>query len=158
MTAPGWTGSVEGIYLAPDAAVPLEPVERVKAVEGLGLEGDRYYSKRGTFSQKVKPGRAVTLIEGETIDALRNDHGLDVSPGDARRNIVTRGVPLNHLVGATFKVGAATMVGIKLCEPCSHLAGLTSRDVYDALVHRGGLRAEIVEGAEIGVGDVVRPA
>jgi MOSC domain-containing protein YiiM len=150
-----WQGAVEGIYLASNAAEPLVSVDKVKAVVGLGLEGDRYFHKRGTFSNKPKPGREVTLIEIEAIEAAQKDYGLDVGAGDARRNIVTRGVPLNHLVGRRFKVGDATLVGIRLCEPCTHLTKLVSGDFRKALVHRGGLRAEVLEGAEIHPGDQI---
>jgi MOSC domain-containing protein YiiM len=152
-----WQGAVEGIYIASDAAEPLFEVDEIKAVVGLGLEGDRYFHKRGTFSNKPKPGREVTLIEIEAIEAAQKDYGLEVSPGDARRNIVTRGVPLNHLVGRRFKIGDATLVGIRLCEPCTHLTKLVNADFRKALVHRGGLRAEVVEGAEIHKGDLLRP-
>ena len=150
-----WTGRVEAIYLTEEAAQPLRPVDEVKAVVGLGLEGDRYFHKRGTFSHKPMPGRDVTLIEAEAIEAAQRDYGLDVGPADARRNVVTRGVPLNHLVGRRFKVGDATLVGIRLCEPCKHISKLVSPDFMKALKHRGGLRAEILEGAEIRPGDVV---
>lgn len=150
-----WQGSVEGIYIADQAAQPLVAVDKIKAVVGVGLEGDRYFHKRGTFSKKPMPGREVTLIEIEAIEAARNHYGLDVQPADARRNIVTRGVPLNHLVGKRFKVGDATLIGIRLAEPCTHITKLVSADFRKALVHRGGLRAEILEGAEIRAGDPV---
>lgn len=152
-----WQGTVEGIYIATDAAEPLFEVDEVKAVVGLGLEGDRYFHKRGTFSKRPKPGREVTLIEIEAIEAAQNDYGLDVTPADARRNIVTRGVPLNHLVGKRFTVGDATLIGIRLCEPCTHLTKLVSGDFRKALVHRGGLRAEVVEGAMVHKADLLRP-
>ena len=152
-----WRGTVEGIYLASNAMEPLVAVDRVKAVVGLGLEGDRYFHKRGTFSNKPKRGREVTLIEAETIDALRSDYGLEVEAGDPRRNIVTRGVPLNHLVGRRFEVGDATLEGIRLCEPCTHLGKLTNDEIKRALVHRGGLRADVVEGGEISAGDQIHP-
>ena len=124
---------------------------RVRA--GKGIEGDRYFTKSGTYSGKPGPGREITLIEVESIEALKRDFGLLLNPGDARRNIVTRGVALNHLVGKTFQVGDVVLRGITLCEPCSHLAGLTQREVLPALVHRGGLRAEVVSEGTIHVGD-----
>lgn len=152
-----WTGKIEGIYLASNAAEPLVAVDRVKVVVGLGLEGDRYFHKRGTFSKKPMPGRDVTLIEAEAIEAVQKDYDLDIGPGDARRNIVTRGVPLNHLVGHKFRVGDATLIGIRLCEPCTHLTKLVNGEFRKALVHRGGLRAEVIEGAEIEPGDTIQP-
>ena len=151
-----WEGRVEAIYISEDAAQPLHAVDKIKAVPGVGLEGDRYFHKRGTFSHKPATGRDVTLIEIETIEALRRA-GLDIDPGDPRRNIVTRDVPLNHLVGRRFKVGDATLEGMRLCEPCSHLTKLTSKEIFNGLVHRGGLRAEIVEGAELRPGDAIQP-
>jgi MOSC domain-containing protein YiiM len=151
-----WEGQVEAIYLTGDAAQQLQPVEEVNAVAGVGLEGDRYFYKRGTFSHRPMPGREVTLIEAEAIEAARRDYELDVGPADARRNIVTRGVPLNHLVGRKFKVGDATLVGIRLCEPCKHITKLVSGEFTTALKHRGGLRADILEGASIKPGDPVR--
>ena len=152
-----WQGTVEGIYIADDAAQPLVPVDKIKAVVGLGLEGDRYFHKRGTFSHKPKRGREVTLIEVESIEAAQKDYGLDVTAADARRNIATRCVPLNHLVGKRFKVGDATLIGIRLCEPCTHLTKLVNADFRKALIHRGGLRAEVQEGAEIHPGDQIHP-
>ena len=117
-----WKGSVVAIYLAPNARQPMAAVEQVHAVPGKGLEGDRYFDRTGTFSSKHGPDREVTLIEIEVIDALERDYSIEISPGDARREIVTRGVPLNHLVGREFQVGAVLLRGIRLCEPCSHLA------------------------------------
>jgi MOSC domain-containing protein YiiM len=98
----------------------------------------------------------VTLIEIEAIEALERDYGVKLSPGDARRNIVTRGVALNHLVGKEFRVGEVVLRGIRLCEPCQHLVQLTGQEkVLPGLVHRGGLRAQVVKGGVIRVGDAV---
>jgi MOSC domain-containing protein YiiM len=95
----------------------------------------------------------VTLIEIEAIEALGRDYDTDLAPGLSRRNIVTRGVALNHLVEREFKVGPVTLRGTRLCEPCSHLEKLTRQGVMRGLVHRGGLRAEIVIGGMIRIGD-----
>jgi MOSC domain-containing protein YiiM len=124
-------------------------------VPGKGLEGDRYFNKAGTFSAQHQPHREVTLIEIEALEALRRDHGIELNPGESRRNVVTRGVPLNHLVGHEFRVGEVALRGLLLCEPCSHLAQLTQPGVLPALVHRGGLRAQVVSGGMIRVGDAV---
>lgn len=124
---------------------------------GRGIEGDRYFRHTGTYSHKPNPGREVTLIEIEAIDALKRDYGIDLNPGDARRNIVTRGVALNHLVGETFQVGEVILHGVGLCEPCSHLAKLTQKEILPALVHRGGLRAQIIRDGIVRVGDKVIP-
>src|SRR5215831_4396364 len=131
-------GSVVAIYLAPLARQPLVAVEQARAVPGRGLEGDRYFERTGTYSNKPGPDREVTLIEMEAIEALQRDYSIQIAPGDARREIVTRGVALNHLVGREFRVGEVLLRGIRLCEPCSHLAQLTYETVSRGLVHRGG--------------------
>ena len=98
------------------------------------------------------------MIESEAVASAAREYGLDLAPGDARRNIVTSGVPLNHLVGQEFFVGEVRLRGMRLCEPCAHLARLTRRPVVKTLTHRAGLRAEIVRGGTIQEGDSIRPA
>jgi MOSC domain-containing protein YiiM len=153
-------GSVESIHISARATEPLARVDQVTAVAGRGLEGDRYFERDGTFPDKKgdahDPGREVTLIEAETLEAIARDYDLAVDAGLPRRNIVTRGVPLNHLVGLEFRVGEVAMRGVRLNGPCKHLASLTSDKLRESLVHRGGLRAEILEGGVIRVGDAVR--
>ena len=142
------------IHIAADAGAPPQSVVSVRAVAGKGLEGDRYHQRIGTFSKKDRPAREVTLIEAEALEALARDYGLELPPGATRRNITTEGVALNHLVGRTFQVGEATLRGIQLCEPCSHMERLAGRDgVKLGLVHRGGLNAEVVTDGTIQVGD-----
>lgn len=148
-----WTGTVVAIYLTPQASEPMIAVSEVRAVEGKGLEGDRYFHQTGTYSQKPGPDREVTLIESEALEALQRETGITLAPGASRRNIVTRGAPLNQLVGKEFRVGEVTLRGIRLCEPCAHLEQLTQPGVLQALVHRGGLRAQILTGGMIRVGD-----
>lgn len=150
-------GAVLSLHIAPAAAAPVETVDEVVAVPGRGLEGDRYFERAGTFSETPGAGRHVTLIESEAIAALREEAGIELRPADARRNVVTCGVPLNHLVGRELRIGAAVLRGMRLCEPCSHLALLTEPGVLPALVHRGGLRADIVRGGRIRTGDPVVP-
>jgi len=130
-------------------------VEQVRAVAGQGLEGDRYFNRTGTYSKKSAPDREVTLIEVEAIEALAREYKIALEPGAARRNIVTRGVPLNHVVGRKFRVGEVTLLGVRLCEPCSHLERLSHPGVREALIHRGGLRAQILTDGTIRVGDPV---
>lgn len=110
----------------------------------------------GTFSKGAKPDQQVTLIETEALEDLARDYGIALAPGASRRNLTTRGVALNHLVGRTFRAGAATLRGIELCEPCGHLERLTQAGVKKGLVHRGGLRAEIVGEGVIRVGDTLQ--
>jgi MOSC domain-containing protein YiiM len=136
----------------------MASVDKVQAVAGKGLEGDRYFSQVGTYSSHSGPFRQVTLIEIEAIEALRRDYGIEINPGDSRRNIVTRGVPLNHLVSRELRVGEVTLRGIDLCEPCSHMEKLSAKGAQRGLIHRGGLRAEIMTGGIIRVGDTVLPA
>ena len=150
-------GTVDSIHIAPAASEPTVSVEQAHAVPGKGLEGDRYFKREGTYSDRHGPDREVTLIEIETIQALERDYKYELSPGDARRNIVTRNVPLNHLVGREFQVGEVTLRGIRLNEPCNHLAGLTDDKVKQGLVHRGGLRAQILTEGVIRPGDTIQP-
>jgi MOSC domain-containing protein YiiM len=133
----------------------MVPVQQVRAAPGKGLDGDRYFYSQGTFSDSPGPGRDVTLIEIEAIDALKRDLGIEIAPGDARRNLVTRGVPLNHQVGKASSVGEVILRGVRLCGPCMHLERLTREGVKAGLIHRGGLRAEILTVRSIRVGDAI---
>lgn len=148
-------GTVEQILIAPAEADPISSVEEVVAHAGRGLEGDRYYEGKGKF-RKLAPKRQATFIEAEAIEAVARDHNIDIEAADARRNIVTRGVSLNHLVGKTFTAGGATFKGIKLCEPCAYMQRLAGKPIRDPLKHRGGLNAEIVETGTVKVGDPIR--
>lgn len=152
-----WQGSVASIHIAPKESAPSEPVAEIRAVPGRGLEGDRYYEGLGFYSNKPGGGREVTLIEVETLAALDHELGIKLSPAEARRNIATVGVPLNHLVDREFWVGEVLMRGVRLCEPCQHLEEVTGKRVVSGLVHRGGLRAQILSEGKIRVGDLVRP-
>jgi MOSC domain-containing protein YiiM len=149
-------GRLESIHIATTAEATMRGVAEIRAIAGVGLEGDRYATRTGTFSAKPKPGRQVTLVEAEAIEALERELGLKLAPGETRRNLVTRGVALNHLVGREFQVGAVRLRGHELCEPCGDLARMTGKpQILPGLVHRGGLRAEIIEGDLIRVGDLV---
>jgi MOSC domain-containing protein YiiM len=148
-------GRVLSIHVAANAAAPMQSLSDVSALAGLGLEGDRYFLTRGTYSDYPANGRHVTLIENETIDALRRDHGVAIDAAATRRNIVTLGVALNHLVDKEFTIGAVRLRGMRLCEPCMHLEKLSVPGVMRGLIHRGGLRAEILTGGVIGIGDSI---
>lgn len=143
------------IYITPAKELPMQLVNRVRAVPGRGLEGDRYFQKQGTFSEKERPDREVTLIAIESIHALTHEYGIELEPAQSRRNIVTSGVPLNDMVGHAFRVGKATLLGLKLCEPCSHLEKLSKIGVKQGLIHRGGLRARIITEGIISTGDEI---
>jgi hypothetical protein len=142
-------GSVEAIAIAPAAEAPMTLVERATALAGRGLEGDRYVDGRGTFSNPSSRGHDLTLIEAEVVEEL------GIAPEVARRNVVTRGIDLNALVGRRFRVGAVECEGQRLCEPCAHLQRLTAPGLLRALVRRGGLRADVLSDGEIRVGDAV---
>lgn len=142
-------GAVEKIFFSPVAGQLPWAIERVRAVAGAGLIGDRYFAGVGTWSEyPVQTGRDLTLIESEVLEAVA------LTGAQARRNIVTCGVHLNDLVGQHFRVGEVECYGDRLCEPCRHLARLTGVNV-EALLHRGGLRADILTDGEIRVGDLI---
>ncbi len=153
-----WRGVVSAIHITEEAAGPMVSVPEIGAVPGQGLEGDRYFHKTGTYSTRPGTGREVTLIEAEAYDAIAREAGIVLAPGASRRNITTHGVPLNHLVGRQFRVGKVLLEGVRLCEPCGHLESLTQTGVREALIHRGGLRARIVTGGAIRIGDSIEPA
>jgi MOSC domain-containing protein YiiM len=149
------SGTVVSIHVASAGAAPMKAVSTIQAVAGKGLEGDRYYLGLGTYSNNPGSGREITLIEIEALEALRCDYQIELESGKARRNIVTRGVYLNHLVGRELKIGDVVLRGSRLCEPCAHLEKLTVKGAMPGLIHRGGLRAEIVRGGIIHAGDAI---
>jgi MOSC domain-containing protein YiiM len=149
------TGIVVSLHIAPVGAAPMQSVRSVNAVADRGLEGDRYFSQSGTYSNDPGTGRHVTLIEIEAVEGLKREYGVALEAALSRRNIATRGVALNHLVEKSFRIGAAVLRGTRLCEPCSHMEKLTVKGAMRGLIHRGGLRAEIVTGGIIRVGDPI---
>jgi len=148
------SGIVVAIYISPHAAAPMVAVDSVDAVPGKGLEGDRYFKQVGTFS-KPNPDREVTLIEAEALDAQARELGIVLAPDASRRNVLTRGISLNDLVGREFHIGTVSLRGLRLCEPCAHLENLTQPGIVSGLTHRGGLRAQILASGRIRVGDAV---
>jgi MOSC domain-containing protein YiiM len=150
-------GTVIAIHVAPAGAAPMRSVANAQVVVGRGLEGDRYYSKLGTYSNQAGSGRDVTLIEIEAIEGLKRDYEIQLDPGQSRRNIVTRGIALNHLVEQEFRIGNVILRGTRLCEPCAHMEKLTVKGAMRGLIHRGGLRAEIIKGGTIRIGDRILP-
>ena len=149
--APRAIGRVETLAVAESAGEPARLLDTVRALPGLGLEGDRHVTGTGTFPSGM-PGSALTLIEAEVCQSF--DPPLE--PSQHRRNVVTRGIDLNALVGHEFTVGEVRCRGMRLCEPCTVAQRYAGRPVLRALVHRGGLRADIVGDGEIRVGDAVR--
>jgi MOSC domain-containing protein YiiM len=146
-------GQLIAIFITPKAGQPLQSVEQARAIPGKGLEGDRYCLGTGLYSEQPGPDREVTLIEIEALQAIEQEEGIHLAPAETRRNLLTQGAPLNHLVGKEFQVGAVTLRGVRLCEPCGYLARLTQPEATPALVHRGGLRAQVVNGGIIRPGD-----
>ena len=160
-----WEGSVVSIHIALEVSAPMQSRSEARAVPGRGIEGDRYFAGKGFYSGKPSyGGREVTLIEIEAVEAIFHGVinadgkrlGVKLAPGDARRNIVTSGVPLNHLTDCNFWIGTVLMQGTRLCEPCKYLDGLTQPGVMSGLIHRGGLRAQILSEGVIHVGDTIR--
>jgi MOSC domain-containing protein YiiM len=150
-------GRLQSIHITATKTALLQTVEQVEAVAGRGLLGDRYCTQEGTFSKKDSPDREVTLIESEALEGLARENEIKLEPAQTRRNLVTRGVPLNHLVGREFSIGEVVLRGIRLCEPCGHLEGLTVKGVQAGLCHRGGLRAQILRGGILHTGDPITP-
>jgi MOSC domain-containing protein YiiM len=156
-SATTFEGRLLAIYIADSKATAVQRVEEVQAIPGSGLAGDRYFHGQGTFSKPGSPDREVTLIEMEAVEALAQECAIAMEAGQARRNLVTRGVPLNHLVGREFRIGEVVLRGLRLCEPCDHLERLTVKGIQDGLRHRGGLRAQVVRGGIVRTGDLIRP-
>ncbi|MFC7154090.1 MOSC domain-containing protein [Halomarina halobia] len=154
-------GRVAAIHTAPEAGAEMESRTEASAVEGRGLEGDRYFERRGTWSGErgrdlPHADRALTLFEVETLALVERDAGISLEPADHRRNVTTEDVAVSHLVDERFRIGEAVCEGVDLCEPCAYLESLTEKGVLGALVHRGGLNARIVSSGTIRVGDPIR--
>ena len=147
-------GRVEGIYISPEKGLLPEPVDSVRALAGRGLEGNRYF-----FDGKAPSGVALTLIAAEAVEALEREHGISIEPHESRRNVVTRGIDVNELVGKRFRIGDVECRGVQLCEPCTDLQAMTRQPgIIKGLTHRGGLNADILSDGEISVGDAVAVA
>lgn len=148
-------GKVVGIYISPQRGEPTLSVERIHVIPGKGIKGDRYFRKTELGEKPSKSGLEITLIELEAINAIVRDEGIQITPGQTRRNIITHGVSLNELVGCVFTVGTIQLRGVRLCEPCSYLANQTDPRILSAMAHRGGLRAEILDEGFINLNDII---
>lgn len=144
-------GTVELIALATEAEGPMKAASAAEAIEGRGLLGDRYERQAGTFSNPKGGGYDLTLVEAEALEEL-SSKGVELAPIEARRNIVVRGIALDDLIGRRFRVGEVECYGQRRCEPCSHLERLTRPGALRGLVHRGGLRADVLSGGRIRTG------
>ncbi len=145
------TGRVEGIFISDTEGKLPEPVERVEAVAGTGLRGNRYFYADGN----APSGRAITLIAAEAVEAFVAETGIPLTPAESRRNIEVRGIDVNGLVGKRFRIGDVECEGVELCEPCADLQAMTRPGVLAGMVHRAGLNADLLTGGEIAVGDAV---
>lgn len=154
---PLWEGELLHICIAEQAGVEMEELETANLISGVGIEGDRYSIAKGYYSYRPHADRQVTLIESETLEALRRDHNIDLAPIESRRNLTTRGVPLNHLVGRYFAVGDVVLYGGRLNVPCKYLEELLDKPVFGPLINRSGLNCRIIEGGSIRRGDRILP-
>jgi len=151
---PAGVGTVELIALSAEAEGPMTVVSSAEAVAGRGLRGDRYERGAGTFSDPSGCGYDLTLVEAESLEELTK-RGVDLAPAEARRNLVVRGIPLDDLIGKSFRIGEVECFGQRHCEPCAHLERLTRPGVLRGLVYRGGLRADVLSDGRIRAGDRV---
>ncbi|GLV59009.1 molybdenum cofactor sulfurase [Dictyobacter sp. S3.2.2.5] len=150
-----WDGEVVALYIAPAADEPMQEVDNARLVADQGIVGDRYFAKTGTHSGPDEQSYEITLIESEAIESVQTESKITVTAADMRRNVVTKGFALSHLVDKEFRIGDTVLRGIALCEPCPHLMEKTGHKVAVGFIHRGGLGAKIISGGLINVGDSI---
>jgi MOSC domain-containing protein YiiM len=148
-------GHVEAIHIAAAPGAPMQAIDRARVRAGVGIEGDRYAADAGHWSDHPAGDRDLTLVEAEVIESLAAEHGISLAPGATRRNVTTRGVRLDELIGREFRVGTVRCFGKRRCEPCDYLQSLVGQPILRPMAHRGGLRAAILEDGEFGVGDAI---
>ena len=151
-------GTLEHIHITAKSREPMVALDEAHLIAGEGIEGDRYLLGTGTYSMKPEPGRQVTLIEAEALDALARDHGIDLSPQEHRRNLTVRGIAVNHFVDRRLRIGEVIVEGTRLNVPCKYLELVTGKPVYEPLINRSGLNCIIVQGGRIRPGDPITPA
>jgi MOSC domain-containing protein YiiM len=158
-TAPGWNGLVAHLHIAPRAFLPMQGQESIDLVVGEGIVGDRYRIgvEQGFYSEKPEAGRQVTLFETEALEAIQRDYKIALLPEEHRRNVTTRGVPLNWLVGQRFRIGPCLVEATRLSVPCRHIEEILGKEVFNPMIHRSGLNCRILEGGTVRVGDAIRP-
>jgi len=144
-----WQGELLHIHIAPKASAPMDSLSAARLLAGIGIEGDRYATRLGTYSKKHHIDRQATLIEAEVLEALARDRGVELLPHEHRRNLTTRGVPLNHLVGQYFRIGNCVLYGGRLNVPCLYLENLIGKKVFKPLINRSGLNCRIIAGGVI---------
>jgi len=158
--APGWSGVVAHLHITARAFLPMQGQEAVELVAGEGIVGDRYRigTETGFYSDKPEEGRQVTLFEAEVLEAILRDYRIEILPHEHRRNVTTRFVPLNHLVGQRFHLGDCLVEATRLSVPCRHIEEILGKAVFNPMIHRSGLNCRILRGGMLRVGDVIRPA
>lgn len=152
-----WTGTITHLNLTAAASLPMESPTSLSLVAGVGIEGDRYATQKGYYSDRPELGRQITLFEIETLEALQRDHDVVLHPHEHRRNITVEGVPLNHLVGRRFKVGNCILEATRLSTPCKHIEDVTGKRISRWLINRSGLNCIIIKGGLIEIGNAVQP-
>lgn len=159
-TRPNWQGSLQAIQIAPKAGDAVQNCEEVEVQAGIGILGDRYASKEGSWSGEEGTGREVTLIAQEDLDVVEAEYGIKFSQEQTRRNLLTVGVPLNYLINKRFWIGDVLLEGKRLCEPCNTMATRSGHGQpgLSAMLHRGGLRCDVIQSGTIRLGDGIRPA
>jgi MOSC domain-containing protein YiiM len=151
-----WQGELLHIHVAPRASAPMEPLAETRLNAGVGIEGDRYATGLGTYSSRPHIDRQTTMIEVETLEALARDRGIVLDPHEHRRNLTSRGVPLNHLVGHYFRIGDCVLYGGRLNVPCIYLETVVGKRVFKPLLNRSGLNCRIIVGGPVRVGDRIQ--
>ncbi|MGI9476007.1 MAG: MOSC domain-containing protein [Hyphomicrobiaceae bacterium] len=151
-----WNGILRHIHIAETGGMEMDDCDQARLLFGVGIEGDRYATGKGYYSDRPDV-REVTLIETETLEALKRDHSIVLDPHEHRRNLTTENVPLNHLVGKRFRVGSVVLEGGRLNTPCKYLDQLLGKEVFELLKHRSGLNCRIIDGGTIQPGDEIRP-
>ena len=152
-----YSGQLTHIHTTGKGRSDMVASESARLVAGIGIPGDRYAERTGTYSERHHIDRQITLIEQETLDALARDTKIELLPQEHRRNLTTVGVPLNHLVGQYFVVGEAVLFGGRLNVPCNYLQDLLGKRVFRPLIHRSGLNARVIVDGTIRVGDAIKP-
>lgn len=151
-------GTIRTIYVCEKAGDTMSPLDEATVIKAVGIEGDRYATRSGTYSKKHAPDREVTLMAEEALAQLKAETGIDLAPEETRRNLITVGVDLHALIGKAFRVGDEVMLkGMRQCDPCGYLEELTGKKVFAPLKNTGGLRTTVVRGGTIRAGDAVEP-
>ena len=152
-----WSGNVVTLHSCDAAGKAMQASEALTLLAGRGIEGDRYMLGTGYYSGKPEEGRQITLFEIETLDALKRDYDLTLTPAEHRRNVTVAGVPLNHLVGRRLQMGGTLLEATRLSIPCRYIEELTGKSIFKALMHRSGLNCRILRGGVVHVGDQIMP-